>query len=227
MKKIQQIFYISILFFTFTFTSCLPELKFENPQPVEQKNERKFKNKYQGTYLCLSDNSILTIKKDKIIQEWHVMTKLTRAQIDSIKEIELKEGLLYIEGNEVPFSIVFTGDTALLTYNFSKIIFQLSDDQVLRYFKGMYFLNYKESDDFWTVKTVTLDKEGVLVFNRIYGGEEEINKIKKITSVEEITDNEGKVLNYKVKPTEKELKEIMKSDLFKEGKRFQKIKVKL
>ena len=202
----------------------MPNLNFEEPHPSNDKNENKFKRKYQGTYLCLSDSSILTIDKDKIIQEWYIVAKFTKAQLDTTEGIEIKEGLLYSEDSKEPFPVEFIGDTAVLEYHFNKTIFRLSDNQVLRYFKGLYFLNFRESDNLWTVKTLTLDKEGILTINRIYGGEEEIQKIKDITTVEEITDDEGKVVDYKVRPTKKELKEIMKSDLFKEGTQFQKIK---
>lgn len=202
----------------------MPDLSFEEPQPSGDRDENKFKRKYQGTYLCLGDSSILTIDKNKIIQEWHIVAKLTKAQLDTTEGIEIKDGLLYSEDSEEPLPVEFIGDTAILTYDFDKTIFQLSDDQVLRYFKGLYFLNFREPDNLWTVKTLTLDKEGILTISRIYGGEDEIQKIKDMTTVEEITDKEGKVVDYKVRPTKKELKEIMKSDLFKEGTRFQKIK---
>ena len=124
---------------------------------------------------------------------------------------------------EKPLSVEFNGDTVLLLYKFDKTIFSQSNDQILRYFKGRYFLNFKESDNFWTVKTLMFDKEGILTIDRIYGGEEEIQKIKDITPVMEITDEDGNVVDYKVKPTKKEFKELIKSDLFKGGKRFKKI----
>lgn len=221
---LKQTLYLLTLLLTMTLTSCVPDLNFEEPQPAGYKDKNKFNNKYQGTYLCIGDSSILTIDKDKIIQEWHIVAKLTKAQIDTTEGIELKDGILYSDDSVEPLSVKFIGDTAVLTYDFDKTIFQLSDDQVLRNFKGLYFLNYKESNNFWTVKTLTLDKEGILTFNRIYGGEEEIRKIKEMTTVEEITDKEGKVVNYKVRPTKKELKKILKSNLFEEGTRFQKIK---
>jgi len=202
----------------------VPELRFEEPQPSGDRNENKFKRKYQGTYLCLDDSSILTIDKNKIIQEWHIVTKLTKAQLDTTEGIEIKDGLLYSKDSEEPLPVEFIGDTAVLTFDFDKTIFQISDNQVLRYFKGLYFLNFREPDSLWTVKALKLDKEGILTIKRIYGGENEIQKIKDMTTVEEITDEEDKVVDYKVRPTKKELKEIMKSDLFKEGTRFQKIK---
>ena len=220
----KQTLYILTLLLSLTLASCVPDLSFEEPQPSGDKDENKFKRKYQGTYLCLGDSSILTVDKDKIIQEWHIVAKLTKAQLDTTEGVGIKDGLLYSVDSEEPLPVEFNGDTAVITYDFEKTLFKVSDDQVLRYFKRLYFLNFRESENLWTVNTLTLDKEGVLTINRIYGGEEEIQKVKDMTTVEEITDEEGKVVDYKVRPTKKELKEILKSDLFKEGTRFQKIK---
>lgn len=202
----------------------MQDLNFEEPQPSGDKDENKFKNKFQGSYLCLEDSSILTIGKDNIVQQWRITANITKTQIDTTDEIELKDGLLYTDNDAEPFHVIFRGDTAELTYDYDKIIFELADNQLLRYYKGMYFLNFKESEDLWSVKTVTLDKEGILTINRIHGGEQEIQMIKEMTSVDTITDKQGKIVDYRVRPTRKELKEILKSDLFKEGKEFQKIK---
>ncbi len=217
------LYLLNILLFL-SLTSCVQDLNFEEPQPSGDKNESKFKNKFQGVYLCLEDSSILTIERVNIVQQWHITANITKTQIDTTDEIELKNGLLYTVNDAEPFHVIFSGDTAELSYDYDKTIFELGDNQLLRYFKGMYFLNFKESENLWSVKTLTFDKEGILSINRIYGGEQEIQRIKEMTTVEEITDKQGKVVDYKVKPTKKELKEILNSDLFKEGKNFQKIK---
>src|SRR5690606_15392768 len=134
-KTLKQTLYIFTFLISFILKSCVPDLRFEEPQPSRDKDENKFKRKYHGTYLCLGDSSILTIDKDKIIQEWHIHAKLTKAQLDTTKGIEIKDGFLYSEDSKEPLPIEFIGDTALLTYEFDKIIFKLSDEQVLRYFK--------------------------------------------------------------------------------------------
>lgn len=215
---------ILILIISIALTSCVPELNFEEAQPTEKKNESKFKNKFQGTYLCIEDSSLLTIDKEKIVQHWDIETKITKTQIDSTSELELKDGLLYVQNNEVPLQINFLGDTALVSYKFEETIFNISDEQLLRYFKGIYFLNYKKTENSWNVKTLSFNKDGVLSINKIYLEDNEVERIKSMTNVEEITNNKGEVVDYKVRPTKKEMKEILKSNLFKEGKEFIKIK---
>ena len=221
MKKIS---FISLVILLLAFSSCNQELNFEEPQPTEKKNETKFKNKYRGEYLCIEDSSILIISKNKITQSWDIETKLTKTQIDTTSELELKDGLLYIESNELPLNVDFLGDTAVVSYNYKDTIFSISDEQLLRYFKGIYFLNYKQFENSWNVKTLSFNKEGMLTINKIYANEEDVEKIKDLTNIVETTDDEGTVIDYTVHPTRKELKEILKSNLFKEGKTFIKIR---
>jgi len=221
MKKTS---FISLIILLLAFSSCIQELNFEEPQPTENKNETKFKNKFRGEYLCIEDSSILVIDKNKITQNWDIETKLTKTQIDTISELELKDGLLYIENNELPLNVDFLGDTAVVSYKYKEIIFNISDEELLRYFKGIYFLNYKQSENSWNVKTLSFNKDGFLTINKIYANEDEIKKIKDLTNIEETIDDEGTIIDYTVHPTRKELKEILKSNLFKEGKTFIKIK---
>ena len=220
----KHISFILTLLVILTMASCTPELNFEEPQPTEDKDEKKIKNKFRGTYLCLADSSILTIDKYSMVQAWHIVVEMTKIQVDTTEGIEIRGGLMYVEDMPEPLPIQINGDTVVVNWDYNKTIFKISDDHVLRYFKGLYFLNYKESENLWTVKTMKLDKDGILTLNKIYGGPEEIDKIKSITTIEEITDEEGKVIEYKIRPTKKELKEIMRSNIVSIGNEFQKIR---
>jgi len=219
MKNIFSILAISLILL---LSSCVPELNFEEPQPENKKNQKKFGNRFLGTYLCLSDSSILTVDLNKIVQNWHSIFKVSKAELDTTENIEIRNGMIYSPENDKPFPVEFIGDTAVITWDAEKTIFKISDKQILRHFKGLNFLNYQESDDLWTVKTLQLNR-GILTINKIYGGQAKIEKIKEMTEVKEITDEKGVVVDYKIKPTKKELKEILKSDLLKEGSKFKKI----
>ncbi len=222
--NMKHVIYFFALLLSLSILSCTNNLKFQEPQPSGDKNEKKFKNSYQGTYLCLDDSSILFIKKDMMIQEWLITAEISKNELDTTAEIKHLNGQYFIEGKDEPLDITILGDSAVLRYKLTDTLFQLSDNQLLRYFKGQYFLNYKEADDQWIVKTLNLNREGLLTLSDIHGGEDEIEKIKEMTPVEEITNEEGKVVDYKVQPTKKELKKILKSDVIQEGSRFQKIR---
>ena len=89
----------------------------------------------------------------------------------------------------------------------------------------MYFLNFKTSGDLWNVTTMSLDKNAILKLRKITGGDEEIEQIKNATTLTEIVDDEGVLIDYKIRPTKKELKEMLKLDIFKVEESFQKIRI--
>ncbi|MEX0965675.1 MAG: hypothetical protein WD077_00425 [Bacteroidia bacterium] len=212
------------LAFFFLLSSCVSDMNFGEPQPKNDRDERKFKNKFQGKYLCLADSSILTIGNKTLIQEWNIKVHLAKSFIDSAEGHDLKDGLLYSKGIETPLPVDIMGDTVVATWQHEKEIFNISEEQVLRHYKGIYFLNYKHADQEWTVKIMKTGKDGTLSIKRIYGGDEEIEELQKLTEVEEIADEKGKVVNLKIQPTRKELKGILAADLFKEGTIFKKLK---
>ena len=71
-----------------------------------------------------------------------------------------------------------------------------------------------------------LDKEGKLTIKEIFVNDDAIASMKSFTEVEEETDEEGKLNETSVKPTKREMKDILKADVFKETETFQKIKIK-
>lgn len=209
----------------FLIISCTPEINFEEPQPEGDRNELKFRNKFQGSYLSMHDSAILTVYEDKIVQKWHLVIEVPKAEFDTTEGIEIRDGMIY--SKEIPEPLPFRqhGDTIVIDWDFDLTIFDISPDQVLRYYKGLYFLNYKKPDNFWNVKVVSLNRKGILQINKVYGGQQQIEGLKQITEVDDILDESGNVVAHKIHPTRRELKDILKSDAFREGSEFQKIKI--
>lgn len=214
---------VSIVLSCLILTGCVDELNFEEPQPVESKNEDHFKSKFTGLYLCIEDSSLLTIDKKTIVREWHFEHYTTNAEIDSSDDLEIKEGKIYSKEISAFLSMETKGDTVILKGDILDTIFSIEEGQVLRIFKGQYFLNQQQADGFWTVSLLSLDKN-ILTTKHIQVGETDIEKIKDVTTVEEIVNDEGKVVDYSVKPTRKEIKRILRSDIFSESSVYRKIK---
>lgn len=157
--------------------------------------------------------------------QWQGVTTITKLQIDTTDDIVLKNGLLYKDGNPDPIPVEFIGDSGTINWEHKDTIITISNDQIIRYFKGMYFLNFKTSGDLWNVTTMSLDKNAILKLRKITGGDEEIEQIKNATTLTEIVDDEGVLIDYKIRPTKKELKEMLKLDIFKVEESFQKIRI--
>lgn len=210
----------------FVLWRCEPELHFKEAQPRTDRDERSFKHRYQGTYLNVSDSSILTISEKGMSREWNYEVRMTEEQVDTTPGIAIKDGRLISEINLDPVSVRYKGDTAIMTWTRQQALFFLSDENVLRYFKGHYFINRKQGEGNWTVQTMQLDRDGKLTLRELSASDDAIANMESYTEVEEETDEEGYVVETSIKPSKRELKEIMKAQLFEEVEVFQKIKIK-
>lgn len=207
------VFGLSFLF------SCQTDLNFTEPQPTETKNETKFKRRYRGDYQSLRDSSIITISENSIVRTWYLDTKVHK---DSLETEGVGGGLFVIA--DLPWlKVEIEGDSAHVYGEKEEEMFTISDEQVLRHYKGYYFLNTKESDEFWTVKMLSLER-GLLSFKRFLGTEAEIAKLTELTTIDTIRNAEGEVVDYSIHPSVKEFREILRSAHFGDGGSYRKIR---
>lgn len=219
--KIEKVFFL--LAFIACIGACETPLYFEEPQPFGSKNKKKFKRNFQGSYLSLADSSILEIRPTEIVQHWNVMVKIHKNEIDSTEEIGLEDGQLNFIGNRIFKVLDETKDSLLMQLNWDQTLFKVSEKQLLRYYKGRYFLNYKVPGGLWELKIMQFNKEGILIIEKAFGGMKNIQEIKESTAIAEIKNDSNKLKHYTLKPTKKELKELLKMDLRKSAERFRKI----
>ncbi|MCB0430652.1 MAG: hypothetical protein H6585_13325 [Flavobacteriales bacterium] len=206
-------------------SACEPVLNFEEPQPAGVKDMFRFKKRFQGNYLCPGDSSLLTIDETHVVQSWHLISKLSRLELDTMKGVQVKDGMIYKNGSERGYPVHFEQDSVIVHVDFSDTLFEVSsDDQRLRYFRRRYFLNKRTDGNDWGVQLLEFDKHGKLSLRSVTGGEEEMEKLKTMMPVEEIRDEDQEVVSYRVKPTRRELKTLLNSDLFVEGREFLKLK---
>ena len=213
--------YLSIGFVAISFMACEPDISFTEPQPAEKGEQSKFKNKFRGEFICLNDSSILQIDKNKIVQKWHFEVE---AKGDSIGDIKHRIGDFKYDAEAEDLIIKSNPDSTHYIIDYNKIIFDISESNILKYDKGIYFLNIKNPRDLWNVKILHFSKEGKLLLKELELNKEDLEKLKAITEVEVKKDVDGDVTDYKLQPTQKELKEILNSGLFEEGEEFVRVK---
>ena len=213
--------YISIFIVSILVVGCGPDISFTEPQPSEVQVTNKFKNKFKGMYLCLEDSSILHIEKTSIIQRWHIEVE---TQKDSIVDIKSGIGNFQYDSDLEDLVITSNEDSTQFVIDYAKVLFDISSNHVLKYDKGIYFLNTENKDSSWEVEIVHFNENGVLLLKELNLNTEDLEKLKSLTAVVEERDVDGDVIEYKLQPTRKELKEIMKSGLFETGEEFVKIR---
>lgn len=208
-----------------TLLACEDSVKFEEPQPPEKKDLNQIPRRLRGTYFSTSDSIFLTINKTQIIEwvdiETRTLIDSLDIEIDSTKISEQTPDSIQISEGMYNLNFKFlSGDSVIVYYSYRDTLFEISHEHLLRRFKGHYFLNYRRTENDWRIRRLTLDKDE-LSFSRVRIPED-ITQLNEITEVEEIKSDSGKVVGYKLKPTRKELKQLMKHS-FSDTKKYKKV----
>lgn len=192
---------ISAFIILTSFFACIPPVTFTEPQPTGKDNLSKFPKRLQGEYLSLADNSTLSIG-DKLIQRIYEFDhKIHQNQLDSILRLS-GETIIDLTTNERTF-IKRDGDSLIAHVRHIDTLFQLDYDNVVRKFKGYYFLNSRYDKESWEVKKIKFSK-GQLVIGNI-STNLDIENLKEITETPQDT-----VAPYKFTATKKQFKEFIK-----------------
>jgi hypothetical protein len=208
MKRLK---FISTFIILTSLFACEPPVTFNEPQPTDIDNLSKFPKRLQGQYLSLADNSTLSIS-DKLIQRTYDYDyKVHPNQLDSNSRL-LGDTIIDLTTNEKTV-IKREGDSLITHIHYIDTLFQMDFDNVVRKFKGYYFLNTRYDKTSWEVKKIQLVK-GQLIVSRI-STKEDIENLKEIT--ETVTDT---IPPYKFSATKKQFKEFIKNDGFSDNETF-------
>lgn len=92
--------------------------------------------------------------------------------------------------------------------NRSDTLFNLSNENILKFYKGKYFLNYKDPDGDWALHLMELNNNMLSFY--CFDLPEENDKIRKFGSVIEKKDDCGDIVKIIIKPTRKGFKKLIK-----------------
>ena len=208
MKRLKS---ISIFIILTSFFACEPPVTFNEPQPTDTDNLSKFPKRLQGQYFSLADNSTLSVS-DKLIQRiYDYDYKVHLNQLDSTTRLS-GDTIIDLTTNEKTI-IKRDGDSLINHVHYIDTLFQMDYDNVVRKYKGYYFLNTRYDKTSWEVKKIQLAK-GQLVISSI-STIEDIETLKEIT--ETATDT---IPPYKFTATKKQFKEFIKNDGFSDSETF-------
>lgn len=136
--------------------ACEPPVTFNEPQPTDTDNLSKFPKRLQGQYLSLTDYSTLSIS-DKLIQRIYDFDyKVHPNQLDSTSRL-LGDTIIDLTTNEKTV-IKRDGDSLITHIHFIDTLFLMDYNNVVRKFKGYYFLNTRYDKTSWEVKKNSISK---------------------------------------------------------------------
>jgi hypothetical protein len=214
-KTLKQLKIISVIIILTSLVACEPPVTFTEPQPVGTDNLSKFPRRLKGVYLSLSDSSTLSIN-DKLIQRTYDFDyKIHPNQLDSTARLS-GDTLMNVETKEREL-IQRDGDSLLIHIHNVDTLFLMNYDNVVRKFKGYYFLNTRYDKTSWSVQKMQLSK-GQLIISSI-STKEDIENLKETT--ENVQDS---VANYNFTATKRQFKKFVKNDGFRDSETFVKLR---
>ena len=97
------------------------------------------------------------MKAKTIYKELTYQFKTSIAEIDSLEESKLTDGQLWIEGLKDPIPVNIEGDSVSGALTFRDTLFEVGENQVLKYFRGHHILNKRIDEDKWEVLVLSVD----------------------------------------------------------------------
>ena len=200
---------IIYLFAVVILISCKePLVTFKAAQPENVKQQKIFPKKLIGRYF--SENAELIIGNYSIIEKLRVTDTFKISDLD--KSEVITRDTLYNRNTGEKYRVFMINDSLFSNYIYSDTTFNLNRGDILKKYKGYYFLNRSISKTgFWDVEKVNLSK-GILTINGIET-EDEINLLETVTEA-----RKDSARPFAVKPTKKQFKEFIRKNGFREGK---------
>jgi rRNA-processing protein FCF1 len=201
-------------------TACEEPVKFIEPQPQGKSNLSSFPKRLIGIYKSVNDDYTIEISDKLIIRKFKSNIYLSKTELDSSKNLQLKGNVLLDNDNNLSFKVTIQNDSITGFAIQTDSVFMITNDNVLRKFNGHYFLNTK-LDNGYFVQMLTPEGSGKLTISSIK--KEELDNLKTISAVEEPDDS--LLENYQFTLTKKEFKNFVNEmHGFRSTEVFQKIK---
>lgn len=213
--KRKTVVFLLLLF----LLGCGPYIWFKVPQPQGRENLDSFPAELQGKYSSVIDTVIIHIEKDKIIREYRENLLMTRTEFRKETGDSIAEDTAFSFNDNWLITVKSFGDSVQIFSKKDDELFHISERQILREYKGYYFLNYKDTNNFWKVKILKLQQDS-LEFDFILR-DDDMKQIRNITKVEVKRDSSGESSKYYLDPTRRELKKILRKR--KSGEKYVKL----
>jgi len=191
----------------FLFTACIDNtVYFDKPQPEGLNNLSVLPPFYIGEYLD-KDSNLMTINRNNVILKSYYTMSYTKAEIDRSKKFYIYKKYLIDRKTNEKFPFEMAHDTIIALESKIDTIFNLSNENIARVFKGNLILNYKKNKS-WRVEVLSLNSWVLKHSN--FTSKDLFNKLTTISNSEVVTNSTKKVTVRKfLKPTKKQFENIL------------------
>ncbi|MEP7169764.1 MAG: hypothetical protein ABI855_10385 [Bacteroidota bacterium] len=203
-----------LLYLCIFLSSCEPEASFGEPQPGDVNELSSFPKGMQGDYSNQKDSSILTILEKEVRRTYFWEAKGSLTDLDT--NLHLVDSFLVSTNGTEKIPVLVIGDSFVMNNNFFvDTLFKISETNVLKKYKGYYFLNKKNQANHWNVTRLSLNK-GIISTGTITT----LEKIKALQEITETIDSSS----YDFEVTPKQFKKFLKDEGFTNEATFMRIK---
>ncbi len=203
--------------------SCEPAVVFKTPQPKGISEITSFSPQFRGTFFCESDSSLVVIDKNIIYKTHWYDFSVTEDRIESDPNL-MKSGELLLVKDLGDCTInKIQNDTVFASIRLSDTLFLLSDENILKSYKGHQVMNLKLKDGDYEVIILSLDEDTNLEL-KMANLPGEVSDLEKITTVKDVSYED--VEQYQINPTRLEFDEILKQEIvFETCEYFKRVKI--
>lgn len=188
-------------------------VRFEAAQPDGFSNEKGIPKKIIGQYLSLDDSSKLIITGGLIIK--YSIEELS-GKLDSIDLEDVNGDTSFsITDSGMTFDVKVKGDSTFQRWSYYDTIFNTSEGDIIRKYKGRYFLNRQVSVGSWQVTTLSRIDNGVILGT--------VSTKEEIDNLRALTDTKSDSV-FSFRPTKRQLKTFLKENGFREKDTYLKIR---
>lgn len=200
--------------FILVLTGCGPIVTFEEPQPGSRRTLNSFPKRMHGNYLSQDGNTIVSIDGQLIIKTTDYDLKTHKDSVT--KYARLKGDTLFSDSTNYQM-VKIIGDSIVVEHvHYTDTIFSISDDNVLKKFKGYYFLNSRMDTARWIVQKLSLVK-GILSIANIASSQD-------IEVLKELTENKSDTTSYNFSLTRKQFRQFINLEGFHDRELFIRMK---
>ena len=211
-------FLLQFLFSAFCLQSCdqqaIIESLFKEPQPKDVKPLNYFPKRICGAYQSKDGVFELLIYPNYILKKCSYQIKFKKDEMDSSMSLISDTLLILSDNNKI--RVILVNDSIVSDVSFSDTIFAFSRDNILKKYKGSFFMNFNEGLNEWLVKKLSVNN-GMAIISVIDS--------MGLVSLKEITETKkNDTLRQPFKPTKKQFKKLLHQDGFNNNDTFWRVR---
>ncbi len=206
----RKLYCFSLILAAIFMSACQPPVTFTEPQPKDVAALSGFPQRIQGRYLCAEDSSFLQITANSMIRIYDFNEKLHLDDLDSTEQI-IGDSLYDLNTNTGQL-IRIEGDSIVMHVHDIDTLFTIDKLNVLKKYKGYYFVNIYKPEENWEVKKLGFSHSKLILSS--------ISTKQDLEQLQTMTESTQDTIPYVFSLTRKQFKTFVREEGFRDSEEF-------